>query len=162
MKVALNEKRKKLRRFYFSRNIANFEAFLSVFKLTKNLFFLKDGHLCCKIRRSFRWTAELWPLLDWFIFTDYYGHGMKEYNFFQNMKFVVMKINYTWTDFWTFASKKNKCKGIVIIIRMYYTYKLLINVSKYQSIYMIQNTYHIYALIAVCSNEIINDFHRNI
>ena len=44
MKVALNEKRKKLRGFSFSINIANFEAFLSVFKLSKNLFFLKsDG-----------------------------------------------------------------------------------------------------------------------
>ena len=42
MKVALNEKRKKLRGFSFSINIANFEAFLSVFKLTKNLFFLKS------------------------------------------------------------------------------------------------------------------------
>ena len=35
MKVALNEKRKKLRGFSFSINIANFEAFLLVFKLTK-------------------------------------------------------------------------------------------------------------------------------
>ena len=42
MKVALNEKRKKLRGFSFSINIANFEAFLSVFKLAKNLFFLKS------------------------------------------------------------------------------------------------------------------------
>ena len=42
MKVALNEKRKKLHGFSFSINIANFEAFLSVFKLTKNLFFLKS------------------------------------------------------------------------------------------------------------------------
>ena len=39
MKVALNEKRKKLCGFSFSKNIANFEAFLSVFKLTKNLLF---------------------------------------------------------------------------------------------------------------------------
>ena len=43
MKVALNEKRKKLRGFSFSINIANFEAFLLVFKLTKNLFFLKSA-----------------------------------------------------------------------------------------------------------------------
>ena len=42
MKVALNEKRKKLRGFSFSINMANFEAFLLVFKLTKNLFFLKS------------------------------------------------------------------------------------------------------------------------
>ena len=43
MKVALNEKRKKLRGFSFFINIANFEAFLLVFKLTKNLFFLKSA-----------------------------------------------------------------------------------------------------------------------
>ena len=42
MKVALNEKRKKLHGFSFSINIANFEVFLSVFKLTKNLFFRKS------------------------------------------------------------------------------------------------------------------------
>ena len=45
MKVAQNEKQKKLRGFFFSINIANFEAFLSVFKLTKNLFFLKSDVL---------------------------------------------------------------------------------------------------------------------
>ena len=39
MKVALNEKQKKLCGFSFSINIANFEALLLVFKLTKNLFF---------------------------------------------------------------------------------------------------------------------------
>ena len=42
MKVALNEKRKKLRGFSFSINISNFEAFPSVFKLTKNPLFLKS------------------------------------------------------------------------------------------------------------------------
>ena len=42
MKVALNEKGKKLRGFSFSTNISNFEAFLSVFKLTKNPLFLKS------------------------------------------------------------------------------------------------------------------------
>ena len=40
MKVALNEKRKKLRGFSFSINIANFEVFLLV--LTKNLFYLES------------------------------------------------------------------------------------------------------------------------
>ena len=45
MKVALNEKRKKLRGFSFSINMANLEAFLSVFKLSKNLFFLKSAKL---------------------------------------------------------------------------------------------------------------------
>ena len=42
MKVALNEKRKKLLGFSFSINIANFEAFHSVKKLSANLFFLKS------------------------------------------------------------------------------------------------------------------------
>ena len=42
MKVALNEKQKKVRGFSFSINMANFEAFLSVFKLTKNPLFLKS------------------------------------------------------------------------------------------------------------------------
>ena len=43
MKVALNEKQKKLCGFSFSMNIANFEVFLSVFKLTKNPLFLKSA-----------------------------------------------------------------------------------------------------------------------
>ena len=42
MKIALNEKRKKLCGFSFSINIANFEAFLWVFKLTKNPLFTKS------------------------------------------------------------------------------------------------------------------------
>ena len=42
MKVALNEKQKQLRGLSFSINIANFEAFLLVFKLTKNFLFLKS------------------------------------------------------------------------------------------------------------------------
>ena len=42
MKVALNEKQKKTMWFSFSINLANFEAFLSVFKLTKNPLFLKS------------------------------------------------------------------------------------------------------------------------
>ena len=45
MKVALNEKRKKLHRFSFSINISYFEVFLSVFKLTKNPLFLKSDLL---------------------------------------------------------------------------------------------------------------------
>ena len=52
MKVALNEKRKILRGFSFSINIANFEAFLSFFKLTKNLFFLKSDILGILLDRS--------------------------------------------------------------------------------------------------------------
>ena len=41
MKVALNEKRKKLNAFSFSINMANFEAFWGVKKLSTNLSFLK-------------------------------------------------------------------------------------------------------------------------
>ena len=54
MKVALNEKRKKLRGFSFSINIANFEAFLSVFKLTKNPLFL-----CSQLFLVTDWTWGL-------------------------------------------------------------------------------------------------------
>ena len=43
MKVALNEKWKKLCGISFSINIANFEVFLLVKKLSANLFFLKSG-----------------------------------------------------------------------------------------------------------------------
>ena len=42
LKNALNEKRKKLRGFSFSINIANFEAFRWTKKLISNLFFLKS------------------------------------------------------------------------------------------------------------------------
>ena len=41
IKVALNEKRKKLHEFSFSINMANFEAFWGVKKLSANLSFLK-------------------------------------------------------------------------------------------------------------------------
>ena len=53
MKVALNEKRKNLRGFSFSINIVNFEAFISVFKLTKNPLFLKSG------KCSFIWHINM-------------------------------------------------------------------------------------------------------
>ena len=43
LKNALNEKRKKLRGFSFSINMANFEAFRWTKKLISNLFFLKSG-----------------------------------------------------------------------------------------------------------------------
>ena len=42
LKNALNEKRKKLRGFSFSINMANFEAFCRTKKLISNLFFLKS------------------------------------------------------------------------------------------------------------------------
>ena len=41
MKVALNEKRKKVHGFSFSINMANFEAFWGIKKLSANLSFLK-------------------------------------------------------------------------------------------------------------------------
>ena len=53
MIVALNEKRKKLRGFSFSINMANFEAFLLVFKLIKNLFFLKSANFLTKNGQKF-------------------------------------------------------------------------------------------------------------
>ena len=45
IKVAGNEKRKKLSGFSFSINIANFEAFCRTKKLISNLFFLKSDYL---------------------------------------------------------------------------------------------------------------------
>ena len=62
MKVALKEKQKKLRGFSFSINIANFEAFLSVFKLTKNLFFLKSdsiNQLITRVKMLPTWVNTL-------------------------------------------------------------------------------------------------------
>ena len=44
LKNALNEKRKKLRGFSFSINMANFEAFRRTKKLISNFFFLKSDH----------------------------------------------------------------------------------------------------------------------
>ena len=52
MKVALNERWKKLHGFSFSINIANFEAFLLVFKLTKNPLFLMSA-VCS------RWIVDI-------------------------------------------------------------------------------------------------------
>ena len=43
LKVALNEKRKKLRGFSFSINMANFEAFCRTKKMISNVFFLKSA-----------------------------------------------------------------------------------------------------------------------
>ena len=50
-KVALIEKpKKKFLGFSFSINIANFDAFLSVFKLTKNPLFLKSAEGIVKVK----------------------------------------------------------------------------------------------------------------
>ena len=45
LKVALNEKRKKLHGFSFSINMANSEAFWEVKKMSANLSFLKCEHI---------------------------------------------------------------------------------------------------------------------
>ena len=45
LKNALHEKRKKLRGFSFSINMANFKAFCRTKKLISNLFFLKSEHV---------------------------------------------------------------------------------------------------------------------
>ena len=50
LKNTLNEKRKKLRGFSFSINMANFEALRRTKKLISNLFFLKSGLLCKTIQ----------------------------------------------------------------------------------------------------------------
>ena len=51
-----------LRGFSFSINIANFEAFLSVFMLTKNLFFLKSGNIL-SMTKMFIFPARLEKLV---------------------------------------------------------------------------------------------------
>ena len=55
MKVARNEKQKKLHGFSFSINIANFEAFRWTKKLISNLFFLKSvsTFIKCNIRQKY-------------------------------------------------------------------------------------------------------------
>ena len=53
MKAALNEKWKKPHGFSFSINIANFEAFLLVFKLTKKLIFSEECSYCLLTTLSF-------------------------------------------------------------------------------------------------------------
>ena len=64
-KVARNERRKKLCGFSFSINIANFEAFLSVFKLTKNLLFMKSvkaAKIILRINNNFNIIIESFSL----------------------------------------------------------------------------------------------------
>ena len=50
IKVARNEKRKKLPGFSFSINIAKFEAFCGTKKLISNLFFLKSEQVAPPLR----------------------------------------------------------------------------------------------------------------
>ena len=55
LKNALNEKRKKLRGFSFSINMANFEAFCRTKKLISNLFFLKSDQLINYVVMAFKY-----------------------------------------------------------------------------------------------------------
>ena len=68
LKVALNEKRKKIHGFSFSINMANFEAFWGVKKLSANLSFLK-----CELLISQKvWKSKLFSRKNsrylWFLF----------------------------------------------------------------------------------------------
>ena len=57
MKVALNEKQNKLHGFSFSINIANFEVFLLVFKLTKNPLFLKCAVIIIEYKENSKYVV---------------------------------------------------------------------------------------------------------
>ena len=61
LKVAKNEKRKKLRGFSFSISVANFEVFCWTKKLISNLFFLKSVLL---VNYTKKWTfgAKSWQV----------------------------------------------------------------------------------------------------
>ena len=90
MKVALNEKRKKLRGFSFSINIANFKAFLSVFKLTKNPLFLKsfmDLNMI-KIKRCLCLMSE--HLIKLLVIKSNHQKELLNFTLFQIMKCIVI------------------------------------------------------------------------
>ena len=59
LKVALNQKRKKLHGFSFSINMANFEAFWGVKKLSANLSFLKCAVVAHKLGEQHSTTKLL-------------------------------------------------------------------------------------------------------
>ena len=63
LKVALNEKRKKLHGFSFSINIANFEAFRWTKKLISNLFFLKSARLFSRFQ-IFPYFRTVWAIIS--------------------------------------------------------------------------------------------------
>ena len=94
MKVALNEKWKKLHGFSFSINIANFEAFLSVFKLTNNLFLWRVKYLTINVLIAF-WKIK--NLLKWLFPTSILKYGLKI--FFKKLcliSFVAILLNNLW------------------------------------------------------------------
>ena len=64
LKVARNEKRKKLRVFSFSINIANFEAFRWTKKLISNLFFLKSDLYYDYVKKSTN-MKKYWVKTNW-------------------------------------------------------------------------------------------------
>ena len=57
-KVARNEKRKKLCRFSYSKNMANFEAFHQVISSSINLFFLNEKFSLEETRALFLWILS--------------------------------------------------------------------------------------------------------
>ena len=74
MKVARNEKRKKLHGFSFSINIANFEAFLSRIKLIKNLLFLKSVILSNNCPKSpQKYLPKICHMIFYFLAADDQG-----------------------------------------------------------------------------------------
>ena len=64
-----------------------------------------------------------------------------------------MKINSTWTSFWTFANRRNRCTVHCAASAL----MLQINVSKYQSIYMIQNIKYALQFAAMKLQMIFNE-----
>ena len=73
----------KLRGFSFSIHIANFEAFLSVFKLTKNLFFLKSvlGRALAEPETRLGLDPSLVMMLGWSLGAIPNGALMKSFPF---------------------------------------------------------------------------------
>ena len=63
LKNALNEKRKKLRGFSFSINMANFEAFCRTKKLISNLFFLKSVYSSLPLDWPYFRNIKIFPVI---------------------------------------------------------------------------------------------------
>ena len=77
LKVALNEKRKKLRGFSFCINIANFKAFHWTKKLISNLFFLKSGYIIHRYVSYLQYSNLTNPLGIWFSVYFFCNLGQK-------------------------------------------------------------------------------------
>ena len=90
LKNALNEKRKKLRGFSFSINMANFEAFCRTKKLISNLFFLKSEYVhvgptqvkCRHLISSIFYVRNFRHFLEMLEFTSLFKKKRFEINFF--------------------------------------------------------------------------------